>query len=276
MFSGKGALYSKQSQNKKKRARMKYAFLGLFIVIGIGAGLYSIPRYEEFMISSILISGQEVLKKEEIERITWENLKGNKYFFFPNKNIFLYPKELIKKTLEDFSPYILMADVEFSNFKTISIEVTERKPFALWCGNNYEVMIENNCYFLDKVGFIFDNSPIFTGNTYIRYFGTTTEPYIKSQFLNPILFQSVSRLIHKLAENAFITTAVYFKSSEEIIIYLDNGSRLIYSQETDNGKIVSYLVELVRNPDFKGKDKDGKLTFSYIDFRFGNKIFYKP
>ena len=277
MLSGKGVLASKQAQNKKRKALIKSRFLGILIVGGISSGVYSIPRYEEINIVNIFVSGNEVIEKNEISKLAEEKLQGSKYFIFPNRNIFLYPKFELTNAIKDLSPDVLSASVNFKDLKSISISVVERQPFALWCGNSYEFNIDHlKCYFLDKEGFIFDEAPQFSGNAYIRYFGTTSEPYLRSQFLNPILFQALSRLTAELKKKGFETVSVNYKSSGEIIINLETGSQLIFSEKTDYGRIVTYLSELVLSKEFKGINELGKLNVSYVDFRFGNKIFYKP
>ncbi|MEK7567576.1 MAG: hypothetical protein AAB513_01480 [Patescibacteria group bacterium] len=276
MFSGKGVLVSSQTQKKKKINRIKNTFIFFFIIAGITSGLYSAPRYKEITISNVLISGNEVIEKNIIENKVWSNLSGNKYFFFPNKNIFLYPKEIIVQSIKDISPYVLSANVSFNDFNSINVEVVERKPYALYCGGDYKSEDDGECFFLDDKAFVFDEAPKFSGNTFVRYFSTTSEPYIGKVFSDTILFQTLSRFIDNLKEKGLIAISVHIVSPDEILFYLDTGSKLIISEKTDYNKVIRYIIDVMDSPDFKGKDEDGKLNVSYIDFRFGNKIFYRP
>ncbi len=275
MFSSKGVLSSPQAQKKKRINRIKGTLTFIFIILGISSGLYSAPRYKEVTIYNISISGNEVIEKNTIENIVSEKLSGNQYLFFPNRNIFLYPKTSIIDSIKNISPYILSANVSFGNFNSINVEVIERKPHSLYCGAEYKKEDGVSCYFLDDKGFIFDEAPQFSGNTFVRYFGTTTEPYIGNTYSNTILFQTLSRFIDNLKEKGLDVVSVRIISPDEILFYLDTGSKLIISEKTDYNKVITYIADIMTSADFKGKDENGKLNVSYVDFRFGNKIFYK-
>ncbi|MDO8492332.1 MAG: FtsQ-type POTRA domain-containing protein [bacterium] len=273
---------SKERSKRRKKAAVFKILISLFIIAGIGAGLYSAPRYPQINISQVDISGNETVSKENIEQNIWQELAGNKYFFFPNKNIFLYPKEKIENAVLALDPHLNTASVSFADFQTISVNVTERKPSALWCGDIYqkdEIKPElENCFYLDKTGFIFAEAPGFSGNYYIRFYGlvsTSTSPIIGQSFVSQPNFKLLTFLTDKMKKDGFVITRIVISEDNLVEAYLEGRGKLWLSSVQDLEKQINNFETLVNSEDFKGRDKDGNLKFNYIDLRFENKLFYK-
>jgi len=275
-------LHSKQRLKRRKKAAVFKILSFIFIVIGLGAGLYSIPRYSEITIKNIEVSGNQIVSQSEIEDAVRQELQGNKYFFFPKKNIFWYSEDQIKKTLLSLDPHISLAIVSFKNFQTIEVSITERFPQSLWCGVFYqkaetESLIEN-CYFIDKTGFIYAKAPTFSGNPFVRYYGgiaSSTTSVIGAQLIQSMAFKSATLLIVKMKKDNFPVSDFVISADSLVEVYLEKGGKLILTLDQDFEKEFENFKTLVNSKNFKGKDLEGNIHFNYVDLRFGNKLFYK-
>ncbi len=140
----------------------------LFFVSGGG-----ISQNDQWRISEIRITGANVVASDEIKARVGENLLGNYYFVYSRGNSYLFPRREIETALLKTFPRLSTATVRRVSNKTITIEITERKPFGLWCGEEYnkEMYELNDCWFIDDTGFVFDRAPTFSEGVYLEVYG---------------------------------------------------------------------------------------------------------
>ncbi len=135
--------------------------------------LGGVSQNDRWRISDITISGANVVVSEDVRARVSERLLGNYYFVYSRENSYLFPRSEIEETLLEAFPRLSTASVRRVYDKTITIEVTERKPFALWCGEEYNKEMDelNDCWFIDDTGFVFDRAPIFSEGVYLEVYG---------------------------------------------------------------------------------------------------------
>ncbi len=140
----------------------------LFFVAGGG-----ISQNDRWRISEITITGANVVASDDIRARVGEKLFGNYYFVYSRGNSYLFPRREMEATLIQAFARLSTATVHRVSDKTIAIEITERKPFALWCGEEYnkEMYELNDCWFIDDTGFVFDRAPTFSEGVYLEVYG---------------------------------------------------------------------------------------------------------
>ncbi|MFH1402601.1 MAG: hypothetical protein ABIG87_03200 [Patescibacteria group bacterium] len=256
----------------------------LFLILATGLVFFLsyLSKNESANIKNIDIFGNSVTHSQDVLEIANKNIEGNYLGLFSKRNFLLYPKSKIKKDILNAFlriETVNLARESFANFQSIKINITERKPDALYC--DYlasELPDVEECYFMDENAFIFDRAPTFSENVYFKYYGgdvsTTTENKIVGQtFLASAptgQFEKVNLLIRYLKDINIDVYKLTVKKNGDYELYFDKESKLIFDEKQDFGIILENLrAVLIDLGDLEGKE------FEYIDLRFNNKIPYK-
>lgn len=288
---------------KKKRQKIFLKkilfFFFLFLIFLIIFGLIS--RWKEINIENIEIQGNKVLENKELEELVKEELKEYYFFIFPKSNIFLYPKGDIKNKLENKFKRLENISFEIKNERTLQIYMTERKATYIWCGEspylNAEIILdekelENQCYFIDEKGYLFDKAPYFSGNVYFKFFGILSndenqkvkqkenENLLGLYFL-PEIFSKIITLKDDIISFGLEPVSLFLKDNGEIELYLLSSSippyapRIIFKENSDMNKIAQNLEAAIRTEPLKSDLENKYSLLSYINLSFNNKIYYK-
>jgi hypothetical protein len=272
LFSKGDAIRSPEFHKKKEKERwIKIIALILFLFVFIATPIY-LFRMNQFLISNIELKGNNVTKYEDVARIASENLDGNYLFIFPKSNALIYPKNKIRNDLLKNIPRINEVKVSLSNPKSLKIEINEREPAGLYCDS--QKINSAECYFIDEDGFIFSRAPSFSGDVYFIY---SSDPIIEDplgkNYSTKDEFQKLPPLIHSLKEIHVplrsLTTTV-----NEYYLELLGGGKIIIGKK-DNLTDVASNLESFLNDQAVTKAPGFLDNVSYIDMRFGNKVFYK-
>lgn len=135
-------------RKKKSILRNRFFWLGIIIIIVVGAIFYFLFFSKTFQIKQTIITGEEKVSEENLKLLIEKRLE-NRILFFKTRSLFLVNLNGIKNDiLDNFSQ---IAEVKISqNFPdTINIIVVERLDMAIWCQTEH-------CFLLDKKGVIFD------------------------------------------------------------------------------------------------------------------------
>jgi len=267
-------------KKRRKQVVILKALGALFIVALLCSALIWGANHEKLLISNITISGAEVTNPELVEDAVLEILSGDYFYFFPKANSLIYPREeIVEKLLEEFTRFSDVS-IHFVNFKTIRVDVVERIPYGLWCGEASSEVSERECYFLDDAGYIFDKSPRFFGSVYFLSFGplnrfesvAATSP-IRGTLLAEGVFEKIVLLRDKLSDEKIETTYLVVHEHGDIDIYMETGGRLILSgvQDFDNA-FADFLIALDTKRLTKGFDIE---QIEYVDLRFNEKVYFK-
>ncbi len=272
LFSKSNSIRSPEFHKKKQKENFKKSALILFsfiILIFTPIYLFGLDR---FQIRNIEIAGNDSTSKDELSKIIIDNLKGNYLLLFPKSNALIYPKNKILNDITSSIPRIENINISLQNPTSIKVSVVERKPVGLYCKELKAT--EENCFFLDDKSYIFANSPTFSDDVYFVYLiepafeNPIGETYLPvNEFIKlPLFIKSLNSL--NLFPRALVTT------SKEYYFELTGGGKIIINRADDlimiKNNLESFLTdqEEARNPNFIE-------NISYIDLRFGNKVFYK-
>ncbi|MEX2010212.1 MAG: hypothetical protein WD874_00175 [Parcubacteria group bacterium] len=271
LFKKEKILRTPETKRKKeKERRIKLIIFSLLFIILTAGPLY-LARMDRFQIKSIQIEGTSVTREEDIEKIIASNLKGNYLWLIPKSNALLYPKKKIEETLLRQIPRLSLASASLLSPESLLVRVAEREPFALYCKRAVidGAILPEDCYFLDKSGFIFAEAPAFSGDVYHIY---TEEPSFENPlgrvYLGEKQFRNISYLIEEL-KLLGVHGRVFQTKEDEYHLYLPNAGDIKWKDSMDLNQIYSNLSSLLQSKDI-ASDPTFLDRILYIDMRFGN------
>ena len=262
---------------RKRRARViRGAALLALVLLLIGA-LVFLARLSNVRIENIYVEGNAVISEQSIQEAVQKAISGNYLYLFPKDNVGLYPKATIAASLTNAFKPIQSVEVSLKDLRGLLVTVVERKPHALWCGQEFSNMSKGQCYFLDDAGYIFAKAPDFSGNVFFKYFGgsLSSDP-VGSELIETERFKVLEFFITALSQAGFHIVALHLRSSGVYEAYMEDGGRIIFNDKQDYAALLANLKTLVESDSFKAKISSDASNIDYIDLQYGNKIFYRP
>jgi len=274
----------KKRKEKKRRTKLILAAVFVAIVL-LFYGVVKFFSLPSLQITGVTVQGTKMLLKEDIAKKAEEKISGNYFWFFPKKNIFLYPKLEIRADIIESFPPIFTADVSLNGSRNLEIIINERDTAAIWCGRNKpspDILSDPGCYYVDKTGYIFSGSPRFSGNAYFTLYGNG---YLKAgdplgQYLvSSDIFSKTLALRDFLHGYKIIADNIYFGNDGYAEFFDANGFAVKWNTDQDIHPLESNMQAIFRSASWKegviSPDPEKPDALEYLDFRFGNKIYYK-
>lgn len=263
-------------RRKKKR---RYIIIGVlvFILLSIVGLLSYLSHRKEFRIVNVNLFGGVLVTEEDVQEKTFEYLGGSYFWLFPKNNSFIYPKSGLEKYLKDNFKRIDNIDISLKNFQRLSIVITERKHFAIWCqGLPVANPDEETCYFIDKNSTLFAPAPNFSGDAYFKYYGLLTDagPIGKEFISSTTQFSDLAEFVDETKKLSLKPQYVIAKGGGEYVMKLYSGTDVQFDSKQPLKKTLENLNVLLSTDALSKLDK-GNLPVDYIDLRFGNKLYYK-
>ncbi len=256
-----------------KRRRNKYLsifyilVISFFVLFGL---LVYLSRLEMFRVFDTYITGAVLVEKYELGEEVNSFLSGNVFFFFPKNNIFIYDKKELISYLENKFPRIESIKARFDGESTLSLEITERSPYALWCNS----LDEEECFFMDKNATVYSKAPKFSGDAYFKYYGLIEgDPLGQKYFSDIELFNSLGQFINYTEKLNLSPFYLKILDNGQYELYLLEGGRILFDSESTLDQVAFNLEAILTSPDLASTTSFKNLD--YIDLRFGNKLFYK-
>jgi hypothetical protein len=267
-----------KSHSKLERRRRKLLFFKIGLVFGIllliAVGIVFSLKSERINISNIDINGNSALASKVLKRFIEEKISGNYVYVFPKSSILLYPRKNLQLELLDNFKEIKDIDISFKNLQSISVNIEERKPYALYCGN--QVSTTTDCYFLDDEGLIFTKAPEFSGNVFFKYYGPVADSkqniFIGQNFIEKEDFQKISFFLASLTEAGLKPVIFNIMDKNDFEIELESGGKILFGKKQNLSDIYENIQSVFNSEEF-GEENLGVLD--YADFRFGNKVYFK-
>lgn len=255
-----------EASKKKKKRRLAIRLLLMFFAIVIAIVIIIWSLYlDYFRIKNIIIEGNSFIEKEKIMESVNNSISGKYFYLIPKNNILIASKKKIADNL--FNDFFRVKSVDVSkNFPDgLLVKTEERNPSALLCE-------DKNCFFVDDSGYVFEESPFFSGDIFIKFidrrnernFSAGSKILPEEEFRNLINFsESLSKDGIKISSIILKNEGLYeFHTSEEWYILLSERSD--YKISVDNLRIA--LNEQI---------KEKRPELEYIDLRLQNKVFFK-
>jgi len=260
-------------KKKKTRKRVKYILSLIAIILIISSMVYFL-RQERFLITEVAVSEKSTLDKEEIIQTAQDLLTGYYLWIIPRSNSFIYPRRaIVKRLLEEF-PRLESIDLNLLKSQKLSISVTERTPFALYCAGALNPGSGSECYFLDKEGLIFALAPSFSGDVYFIYSSVIPiENPIGKRFVEVDEFNSLLDFMDKLATLDIHPVALGF-DDEDYSLVLPNDGQILWKRDNDFDLIYSNLTAFLADETIETQT-DFFDRILYLDLRTENKVRWK-
>ena len=267
-------------KRKRKAIVVKIILFILIFVIVFGSSIY-LSKLKNLNINKIEIVGNEIIETKEIQTVVEQTINGKYLWLFPKTNVLIYPKGFIKNSLQNSLKRIKKVNLTIKDNQTLIVTITEREAKYLWCGNVLPEANSDNqqCYFLDENGYLFDNAPYFSGNVYFKFYGKVDETpgsyYFKQYFKQLISFKNA------LQDIGLKPVALNIINTNEADMLLSKGAptslepKIIFGLNADFQNIEENLNAALSTEPLLSKFKNKYSTLQYIDLRFGNKVFDK-
>ncbi len=263
-------------RKKRKRRIIKISAFTIIICFIVGVLSY-LSHLDRFRITNVNLFGGVLVTEEEVQQKTHEYLNGSYLLLFPRNNAFIYPKLDLENYLKDSFKRIDTIDISLKNFKRLSVNITERKHFAIWCKGVPEANAQGEeCYFMDKNSTIFAPAPDFSGDAYFKYYGYITQdnPIGREYMASSTLFAEISDFVTSVKSANLKPQFVAAKGSNEYILELSSGTSILFDTRESLKKTIDNFALLISSEPFRSMNKSN-LPVEYFDLRFGNKLFYK-
>jgi cell division septal protein FtsQ len=252
---------------KKKRriliGRVLASCILFIIIVGIASYVSMLPSMR---IESVEVFGNGVIARDQITTIVHELTTGNYLFLFPKDSVFLYPRRQLEEAMGKAFPRSESVAVETKDWNTLSVTLVERKPHALWCENHTS---DAHCYFLDENGYVFGESPAFSGTVFFRYEGLLSENPIEKSYLDREEFKRLDAFVESVRKSDIPVVSLAAHGQGEFEFEIKNQSNetgsILFNYQTPYEQILSNLLAVWKE----------KKNLSYIDLRYGNKVYFK-
>lgn len=275
----------RQRKTSKKRKILLWT-IGVLLFLSL---LIFLSHIKQMRINTILISGNTVVKTDQILAKSQESLFGNYLYAFSKQNFLLYPRRAIERNLLSSLKRLQTVQVTLQDVHTLRIVVSEREGRYLWCGHSFDETVgdtpDAECYYLDAAGYIFSKSPYFSGNVYLKFFGTglfseTLDP-VGRQYLPIEEFTSVRDFSDGLAKLGIDIYAVYIRGNGDYDLYISSlepgrpvYTKIRFNKKGDSATLLKNLRAALETEPFKSDFKAKFNDLMYIDLRFTNKVLY--
>ena len=268
----------KKHRRKTILNKILLCLLGLFAVFFLFAYL---SRLKTLNISEIQITGNKVVDTEAIKTVVEGQIAGKYLWLFPKSNIFFYPENNIKHELWNEFKRINNINLSINNNKILEISLTERDAKYTWCGEAPDLIAklpsEEQCYFMDANGYIFDIAPYFSGDVYFKFYGVAElgSYFLKKNFQPLISFKDI------LIGMGLKPVALYTTDGGDIQIFLSGGTsltdvpKILFKADADLENVAENLQAALNTEPLLSKFKNNYSKLQYIDLRFGNKVYDK-
>ncbi|HEY0220883.1 MAG TPA: hypothetical protein VGC58_01535 [Candidatus Paceibacterota bacterium] len=263
-------------RKKRKRKIIKYSLFFFLFILLIGLISY-VSHRKELRLGRVYLFGGVLLTEEEVQEKTLLFLSGSHFFIFPKNNTFLFPREDLESYLKEFFKRIDTIIIKKKGFTALSVEIKERKPYAIWCKGlpeKTEGEIEE-CYFMDQNSTIFAPAPNFSGDAYFKYYGEVGDSPIGKEYIaSSTKFIGISDFVTNIKTLSLRPQYILEKGEDDFSMVLSGGGQIYFDTKESLYKVVQNLSALLKTPELAPLNREN-LPVHYIDLRYGNKLFYK-
>jgi len=233
------------------------------LVVGV---VYFVFHSGFFKANEIAVFGS-IRDREIKEALIGDLLKTSKTrSLLGSENLLFWPPKEVKKIPSSLF-WLSNLNIERNwQEKKIIINVTERKPWLLWC-----LAASGNCYWVDEGGIVFSSAPEAEGFIIPKVFeqGDRREfSFGQPLYENSQMTENVLEIIKQTKNSSFLVSG----------FFIENPSLKELIAQTSGLKLYFSLRFLFQNLDKIFTDLAGRLDLKkleYIDFRVENRIYYK-
>lgn len=261
-----------------------WMMLGICVSSAIVIAAVSYLSYRpEVSIQEMTVNGANDVSADAVRTYVQSTLDDGKLHIFSNRNIFLYPRATLEKALITAFPPVKEARMSRPSIlaTTLTIDIKERRPFALWCPTTFLTANEEgpaSCYRMDDTGFIYiegqRGSPTISGYVFAGGIASSTETIPVSpigETFSPTHLPGLVALLDTLGQAGFGAVGATVDNPQDFSVHLSRPYFVKASFGSNPGTLVRDLQLVLSSEALKGKEAQ----LEYIDLRFGNRVYYK-
>lgn len=282
-FFGRERFRPSNFARKRRRRYLGYGAFLLLISVACIVLLSYLSHKPSVSIQEVTVSGNTLTPLDTVLTSAQRVLSGSYWGLFSKRNIFLVPHTELRSVLINGFPAIESVEFDRSEALSLHLVITEREPSALWCRRE-EVkdtsVVGGDCYFVDATGFVFAASSDLSGPAYIQFFGgVASSTPIGEHLFTPDRFKEISFFLKSLQSAGLIPVSFSIESvaggAPDFTLRLTSGVRFLISGTRSLDSTLDNIITVLTDPDISVRREQFLKSIEYIDFRFGNKIYYK-
>ena len=284
---------SDRKRKRKRRRAYLFTALGLIALYGIFFAVqWLVLRSPVFRVDHVVVQGNSAVSSTDVIALAEVSALSGRDVFraaLTFDNMLLWPANIPPSELQ-LVPQLATANISKDFFShTITITVTERAPFGIWCfsaspggaiaptgmasSSSAAAFITDantRCYWFDNTGTIFEKAGETQGDLVFTVYDKAQIPHglnqkvLPGEFLpNFISIINVLRASRLSVQNIELNDL----SLEEVDVQTANGPTIYFSLQFPADEYLPVIQKLMLQPNF------GRLQ--YVDCRTENRLFYK-
>jgi len=298
---------SDRKRTRKRRRAYLYIALGLAALCGIFfVAQWVVFRSPVFRVDHVLVQGTSAVSSTDVIALA-ESSAGSGHDILRNaltfNNMLLWPANISQSELQ-LIPQLASASISKDFFShTVTITVTERAPFGIWCfsaspSSDANVVVASSspaatstssvvsstvitapamtvdtnasCYWFDNTGTIFEKAGETQGDlVFTVYDKAQTSRGLNQKVLSDEFLSNFISVMNVLRTSGLSVKAIDLNdlSLEEVDVQTANGPTIYFSLQFPADEYSPVIQKLMAQSDF---DK-----LQYVDCRTENRLFYK-
>jgi len=251
---------------------MPIFWYSLLVFIIITTGFYFLLFFPNFQVKNITINGNQKISSENLKNIIEQGVNkkliGVAGWNLYSKSIFLVNTEELQKQILSSYPEVKLASVAKNLPQDLTVQIEERKQFAVFCQNE-------KCFNIDDSGVIFEGSTNGTENNLIvRQNIDFQDAFVGETVIDENIMKAISEIEKDLKDNfqinlteALVSTPIRLnvKTGENWQIYFNTDT------DSDIGLQLTKLNLLLKDE----LSAQVRQKLEYIDLRFKDRAYYK-
>ena len=267
--------YSNPFFNHKKRKKIQTLNLSLrvkLIIVGIMVVILALIWFcflsAYFNIDKINIAGIEKIARKDIENIIQQQINKKRFLFCSQKKLILFNSSKLAEALNE-QYYFDNIDIQKKWPTTLTIELKEKTYSVIWKEDDKYYYIDLNGHIINEANPLEikqKNYPLIDYRGKHKILNKKVEG--QNQNINFIieLFDKFKTNTDKLQIECFIIN----DERDTIKIAISQGPKIYFNIKKDIDRQINKLLTLINE-----KLKDDFDQKTYIDLRFGDRIYYR-
>lgn len=274
-----GSYLSKSHARRKKKRR--YIAFGVLLVaaylVAMGA-FWLVYRSPVFQVQHVVVTGDTTVASSEVVAVLQSAALQKRNFFkelLGFQNILLWPSTLATSDLA-FLPQVKSITISKNYFfRTLTAQVTERTPIAVWCfmpqtGANGNPVGNEQCYWFDANGTMFERAFDTQGGLLLSVHDyAQTGLGLGGKILPAEFIPNMMSILNDIKVSGLNPKEIALKdlSLEQVNVTTQNGPNVYFSLRFSAAEDLPVLQNLMAKPDFN--------KLQYINFTVENRAYYK-
>lgn len=279
-------LLDKQKIVRRTQARRRAGLFFILVLLVVGGVVWLLHR-PQMRLQTISVHGTSLVPSEAVLTLARAELDGKYAYLVPRDNFLFYPREKLKASI--FANYLRVASIAITEESrtALSIVIREREPEAVWCKKTTDLILpteqeepvtspkSSSCYYVDATGLLYDVAPTFSGSVYFEISGVIGDaPRLGSRILPIEMMHRVIHLRALLSGVGIASKALSISSGYNFTLHTSDGWRLLFYGDALPEELIERISTVLDSEMFIELMKKKDNPLSYIDLRYGNKIFY--